>query len=48
MAVQFLAQRANGGPQHLQCVVIASLAPDFQRQPPLCQESAEVENKYFQ
>ena len=48
IGIQFLTERADCGPQHLQCVLIVPLAPDFLGQSALCQESAGVENEYFQ
>lgn len=35
------------GPQHVNCVVITSLARNLLNQPALSQEPAGVENEYF-
>ena len=46
--IHLLTECADCNPQHLQCVLVAALSPDFLGQSTLCQESAGIENEYFQ
>ena len=46
--IELLAERTDCISQGFQRIVIDAFAPDFLCQPALCQESAGIENEYFQ